>query len=235
MSSHSNSHFERTELLIGAEGLNRLSRAKVAVFGVGGVGSYTVEALARSGIGSFVLIDRDVVSESNINRQLHALRSTVGQYKTDLMKERIAEINPDARVVCEHLFVLDDLSMFEWDFDYVVDAVDTVTAKLSIISEAKKRNIPIISAMGAGNKLDPTRLKLTDIKKTSVCPLAKVMRRELKKRGIYNLDVVFSDEPPASNTRPPGSIAYVPAISGLLIAHKVVSGILESDKQKGLI
>ncbi len=227
MSSHSNSHFERTELLIGAEGLNRLSRAKVAVFGVGGVGSYTVEALARSGIGSFVLIDRDVVSESNINRQLHALRSTVGQYKTDLMKERIAEINPDARVVCEHLFVLDDLSMFEWDFDYVVDAVDTVTAKLAIIAEAKKRNVPVISAMGAGNKLDPTRLKLTDIKKTSVCPLAKVMRRELKKRGIYNLDVVFSDEAPASNKRPPGSIAYVPSVSGLLIAHKVVKGLIQ--------
>lgn len=188
----------RTGLLLGESGIERLQNAHVAVFGVGGVGGYVVEALARSGIGCFDLIDSDTVAESNINRQIIATHNTVGKYKVDVMKERILSINPDAKVNVHCCFYLPETAAtfhFE-DYSYVVDAVDTVTAKLSIIERAKAAGVPIISSMGAGNKLDPTRFRIADIYQTSVCPLAKVMRYECKKRGIKKLKVVFSDELP---------------------------------------
>lgn len=216
--------FVRTALLLGEEAVETLRQAKVAVFGVGGVGGFVVEALARSGVGHFVLIDKDTVSESNINRQIIATHKTLGREKTAVMKERILEINPEAEVIVHPVFFLPD-NQDDFDFteySYVVDAVDTVTAKLAIITKCKENNIPVISAMGAGNKLDPTRFEVTDITKTSVCPLAKVMRRELKKRGITHLKVVYSKEVPVTNSRPPGSVAFVPSVAGLIIAGEVV-------------
>ncbi len=228
--------FERTGLLIGDGNVDNLADAKVAVFGVGGVGGYVVEALARSGVGRFVLIDKDTVSVTNINRQIIALHSTVGRPKVQVMKERILDINPDAKVETKECFFLPD-NADEFDFSeysYVVDAVDTVTAKLEIIVRAKEAKVPVISSMGAGNKLDPTRFQVTDIYKTSVCPLAKVMRRELKKRGIKKLKVVFSTEEAITPGRvvseegrraTPGSVAFVPSVAGLIIAGEVIKDI----------
>lgn len=230
--------FCRTSLLIGEEGLEKLNSAKVAVFGVGGVGGYVVEALARSGVGSFVLIDKDDVSMSNINRQIIALQSTVGKYKVDVMRDRILDINPQAKVEVHRTFFLPDNSA-EFDFSqytYVVDAVDTITAKIEIIMKAKEANVPVISSMGAGNKLDPTAFVVSDIYKTNVCPLAKVMRKELKARGVKKLKVVYSEEKPLSpdtsklqspeeKKRIPGSVAFVPSVVGLIIAGEVVKDI----------
>lgn len=216
--------FARTEALIGAEAVGLLKQARVAVFGVGGVGGYTVEALARSGVGIFDLIDNDTVCESNINRQIIALDSTLGRYKADVMKERILDINPDAVVHVHKCFFLPQTAgEFEFhDYSYVVDAVDTVTAKLEIIVRAKEAGVPVISAMGAGNKLDAARFLVTDIYRTKVCPLAKVMRRELRKRGVADLKVVYSEEEPVIVSRTPASIAFVPSVAGLLMAGEVI-------------
>lgn len=211
--------------------MEKLSAAKVAVFGIGGVGGYTVEALARTGIGSFVLIDKDRVSLTNINRQIIATRKTVGQYKTEVMRDRILDINPYAEVEIRNCFFLPE-NAHEFDFSqysYVVDAVDTVTAKLEIIMQAKRNNVPVISSMGAGNKLDPTKLQVADIYKTSMCPLAKVMRHECRKRGIRKLKVVYSTEQaikPSGETEEgkqvPGSVAFVPSVAGLIMAGEVI-------------
>ena len=241
--------FSRTQLLLGKDNMDRLSVAKVAIFGIGGVGGYVAEALARSGVGSFVLVDDDKVCLTNLNRQIIATRKTVGKYKAEVMRDRILEINPDAEVEVRKCFYLPE-NADEFDFNeysYVVDAVDTVTAKLEIIMRAKECGVPVISSMGAGNKLDPTKFQVADIYKTSMCPLAKVMRRELKKRGVKKLKVVYSTEKP---TRPlddmsvscrtncicppgaahkcterrdiPGSVAFVPSVVGLIIAGEVV-------------
>ena len=229
------SRFSRTEQLIGKQALERLHGSTVAVFGIGGVGSFATEALARSGVGRFILIDNDVICETNINRQLHALESTVGMPKAEAMKNRIIDINPSAIVETLRVFYLPGAKGIIWDYDYVIDAVDTVTAKLDIIVEAKKRNIPIISAMGAGNKLDPTKFETADIYDTSICPLAKVMRRELKKRGVCSLKVVYSKEhpikPPSCDIMPrrrqiPASIAFVPSVMGLIIAGEAVKDLI---------
>lgn len=192
------SQFSRTELLLGMEGLEKLKQAKVAVFGIGGVGGYVVEALVRSGVGHFVLVDSDTVSISNLNRQIIATQDTIGKYKTEVMKERILSINREAKVEIYNCFFLPD-NKEEFDFSsysYVVDAVDTVTAKIELIMQAQKAGVPIISSMGAGNKLNPAAFEVADIYKTSVCPLAKVMRRELKKRNVKHLKVVYSKEEP---------------------------------------
>ena len=227
--------FSRTQLLIGADGLQKLHNAKVAVFGVGGVGGYVVEALARSGVGGLTLIDPDRVSESNINRQIIALSSTVGQYKTHAAKARVMDIYPDCKVETLEIFYSPDVTDFDFSsFDYVVDAVDTVSAKLAIIERAKSANIPVISSMGAGNKLDPTLFEVSDIAKTSVCPLARVMRRELKKRGIDHVKVVYSKEEPLptravdeeSGKAIPASIAFVPSVVGLIIAAEVIKDLI---------
>ena len=241
--------FSRTQLLLGKDNMDRLAEAQVAIFGIGGVGGYVAEALARSGVGSFVLVDDDKVCLTNLNRQIIATRKTVGKYKAEVMRDRILEINPDAEVEVRKCFYLPE-NADEFDFNeysYVVDAVDTVTAKLEIIMRAKECGVPVISSMGAGNKLDPTKFQVADIYKTSMCPLAKVMRRELKKRGVKKLKVVYSTEKP---TRPlddmsvscrtncicppgaahkcterrdiPGSVAFVPSVVGLIIAGEVV-------------
>ena len=208
----------------------------MAVFGVGGVGGYTVEALARSGVGALTLIDPDRVSESNINRQIVALSSTVGQYKTHAAKARVQDINPSCKVETLELFYLPESTDIDFSgFDYVVDAVDTVSAKLAIIQRAKEANIPVISAMGAGNKLDPTLFEVADIAKTSVCPLARVMRRELKKRGIEHVKVVYSKEEPLpakavdeqTGKAIPASIAFVPSVAGLILAGEVIKDLVK--------
>lgn len=227
-----NEKFVRTGLLLGESGLHRLEKANVIIFGIGGVGGYAAEALARSGIGHMTLVDKDVVSESNINRQIIATTKTVGRAKTEAMKERIAEINPQAVVEVRNCFYLPETSdQFDFtDYDYVVDAVDNVTAKLELVLRAKEAGTPIISCMGAGNKLDPTQFEVADIYQTSVCPLAKVMRRELKKRGVLELKVVYSKEEPIKNDAPaedgrrstPGSTAFVPSVAGLILAGEVV-------------
>ncbi len=227
--------FSRTELLLGKEAMERLAHSRVAVFGIGGVGGHTVEALARSGVGAIDLIDNDTVSITNINRQIIALHSTVGQYKVDVMKERIRDINPECDVKAYRCFYLPDTAK-EFDFsqyDYVVDAVDTVTSKIQLVMEAKDAGVPIISSMGAGNKLNPALFEVADIYKTSVCPLAKVMRRELKKRGVRKLKVVYSkeealspkgvsEEDPGTRRALPGSTAFVPSVAGLIIASEVI-------------
>ena len=216
--------FSRTELLLGAEGVKRLRDASVAVFGIGGVGGYVVEALARSGVGRLHLIDHDTVSVSNLNRQIIATVSTIGRYKADVARERVLDINPEAKVSVYRTFFLPDKAE-EFDFaryDYVVDAIDTVTCKLALIMEAKQAGTPVISSMGAGNKLDASAFEVADIYQTSVCPLAKVIRRELKKRGVRKLKVVYSREQPVSSSRPPGSNAFVPAAAGLILAGEVV-------------
>ena len=220
--------FARTELLLGAEAMRRLKDARVAVFGIGGVGGHAAEALARSGVGALDLIDNDRVSESNLNRQIVALQSTVGRYKTEVMRERILDINPEAEVRVHNCFYLPETSG-EFDFssyDYIVDAIDTVTGKLGLVMEAQKAGTPVISSMGAGNKLDPAAFKVADIYETSVCPLARVMRRECKRRGIGSLKVVYSEErarqPADKERRVPGSTAFVPAVAGLILAGEVV-------------
>ena len=222
---------QRTEMLIGEEGIQKLSQAHVAVFGIGGVGGYVVEALARCGVGELTLVDRDVISSTNLNRQIIALRSTVDQLKTQVMKERIADISPDIRVHTKDVFFLPENSHtfpFE-EYDYVVDAVDTVTAKIEIIMKCQELGIPVISSMGTGNKLDPSKLQLADIYKTTMCPLAKVMRKELKTRGVKRLKVVYSTEEPVANHRTPGSISFVPASAGLLIASAVVRDLIGKE------
>lgn len=234
--------FSRTELLLGREAMERLKNARVAVFGVGGVGGYVCEALARSGVGAFDLIDNDDVSLTNLNRQIIATHKTIGRAKVEVMRERILDINPNADVwIHECFFLPENASEFDFSkYDYVVDAVDTVTAKLEIIIRAKEENVPVISSMGAGNKLDASKFLVADIYKTKVCPLAKVMRRELKKRGVKKLKVVYSEEEaltPIVNEAMkeelsltqkrsiPGSVAFVPSVAGLILAGEVVKDI----------
>jgi len=228
--------FERTTRLLGKEHMDRLQRARVAVFGVGGVGGYVVEALARSGVGTLDLIDSDRVEPSNLNRQIIALESTVGMLKVEAAKRRVLDINPEATVNVYPVFYLPETAgQFDFSrYDYVVDAIDTVTGKLMLIEQAKAAGVPVISSMGAGNKLDPTAFQVADIYETSVCPLAKVMRRELKKRGIESLKVVYSKEPPAENvdSRTPGSIAFVPAVVGLIIGGEVVKDLNLKQEEK---
>ena len=241
--------FSRTELLLGKEAMNKLENSRVAVFGIGGVGGYVCEALARSGVYSFDLIDDDKVCLTNLNRQIIATRRTVGQYKTEVMRDRILEINPKAEVIIHNCFYLpENADDFDYsEYDYVVDAVETVTAKLELIMRAKESGTPVISSMGAGNKLDASAFRVADIYKTKVCPLAKVMRRELKKRGVKKLKVVYSEEqpirpvedmaiscrshcicPPGAKHKCterrdiPGSVAFVPSVVGLIIAGEVV-------------
>ena len=228
--------FSRTELLLGTDGMERLKKASVMVFGIGGVGSHCVEALARSGVGTLILIDNDTVSLTNINRQSIALHSTEGRYKTEVMKEKIADICPEIRVRTYERFVLTDNlgDILDERPDYIIDAIDTVTAKLTLVCEARKRGIPIISSMGTGNKLHPEMFEITDITKTSVCPLCKVMRKELKNRGIGHLKVVYSKEKPIDTSGRdigedagvrrsiPGSISFTPPVAGLLIAGEVI-------------
>lgn len=230
--------FSRTEMLIGSDAVEKLRNTRVAVFGVGGVGGYVVEALARAGVGAIDLIDNDTVSVSNINRQIIALESTVGRLKTEVMRERIHDINPEANVKCINKFVLPE-NIDEFDFtvyDYIVDAIDTVSGKLAIIEKAYFLGKPVISSMGTGNKLDPTRFQITDINKTSVCPLARVMRYELKKRGVKKLKVLFSDEEPMKPSEEyknekgkaiPASISFVPSLAGLIIASQVVKDLIK--------
>ena len=221
--------FSRTVLLLGKEAMQKLASARVAVFGVGGVGGYTVEALARSGIGALDIIDKDKVSVTNINRQIIATHKTVGKFKVDVAAERIKDINPDCAVTAHKLFYMPD-TQGDIDFskyDYIVDAIDTVTGKLTIIENAKKCGVPVISCMGAGNKLDPTAFEVTDIYETSVCPRAKVMRRELKKRGIDKLKVVYSREEPAKPcAEVPASVSFVPSVAGLIIAGEVIKDLI---------
>ena len=232
--------FTRTALLLGEEAIVKLSRSRVAVFGIGGVGGYAVEALARSGVGAFELIDRDVVSESNLNRQIIATHKTIGRGKTEVMEERIHDINPDAQVTQHRCFYLPETAdQFDFSqYDYIIDAVDTITAKIEIILRAQQAGVPVISSMGAGNKLDPSKFEVADIYKTSVDPLARVMRRELKKRGIRKLKVVYSKEEPirplgrieadpeAGRKDVPGSAVFTPAAAGLLIASEVVKDLI---------
>lgn len=227
----------RTALLLGEEAIRRISKAKVAVFGIGGVGGYVCEALARSGVGRIDLFDKDVVSESNINRQIIALIDTVGQPKVEVMRERIERINPEAEVNAYEVFYLPE-NADNYDlgiYDYIVDAVDTVTAKLEIITRAKRLGVPVISCMGTGNKLDPTAFEVSDIYETSMCPLARVMRRELKARNISGLKVVYSKETPKSldhgikenGKAVPGSVSFVPSVAGLIIAGEVLKDLAE--------
>ena len=227
---------EREVALLGEDAVKKLNNSFVAVFGLGGVGSYTAEALARSGIGKILLVDNDAVSKSNINRQLCALQSTVGRKKVDVVAERLLDINPDLIIERSYEFVLpENISSFDFSrFDYVIDAIDTVSAKLAIAESAKEHGVPMISSMGTGNKLDPTALTVTDITKTTVCPLARVMRRELKKRGISHLKVVFSTEEPKRQNHdgdgklPPASVAFVPSVAGLIAAGEAIKDIIKN-------
>lgn len=249
--------FTRTEMVLGRDALTALSEKKVAIFGVGGVGGYVCEALVRSGVGHFVLVDKDEVSLTNLNRQIIALHSTIGRAKVDVMKERMLDINPEADIDARRCFFLpenqDEFNFAE--YDYVVDAVDTVTAKIAIIMKAKEAGVPVISAMGAGNKMDPSRFQVTDIFKTTMCPLAKVMRHEMKKRGVKKLKVVYSDELPRTplfdpdeeadaemgksdgfisgkfRKKAPGSLAFVPSVAGLLLASEVIKDMTKDIKK----
>ena len=245
--------FSRTELLIKEDGIQKLQKAKVAIFGIGGVGSFAVEGLVRSGIGNFILVDDDKICLTNLNRQIIATRKTIGKYKVDVMEERILEINPDAKIQTYQEFYMPNskTNIITEDIDYVIDCVDTVTAKIEIVKRCKELDIPIISAMGTGNKLDPSRFEITDIYKTSICPLAKVMRKELRKRNIDSLKVIYSKEEPIeideySNSscktncicppgtkrkctirnQVPGSISFVPSVVGLMIAGEVIREII---------
>lgn len=224
---------ERTAYLIGEDGVARLGNKHVALFGVGGVGGYVAEALGRAGVGAMTLVDKDTVSISNINRQIIATYETVGRPKTEVMAERLRSINPEIKVECRDCFFLPDTAEdFEFKaYDYVVDAVDTVTAKLELIERAKEAGVPVISCMGTGNKLDPSGFEITDIGKTSVCPLAKVMRRELKKRGITEVKVLYSKEEPIKHEAGavPGSISFVPSVAGLMIAGEVIKDLLREE------
>lgn len=250
--------FSRTELLLGKEGVEKLKKSTVAVFGVGGVGSFAVEALARSGVGRLILVDDDDVCITNINRQLHATTKTVGKPKVDVMAERVKEINPKAVVLPIKEFVSKDNieKLLSNDIDYVIDAIDTVSSKIELVVKCNEMNIPIISSMGAGNKLDPTKFEVEDIYKTSVCPLAKVMRIELRKRGIKKLKVVYSKEPPmkpkldevvsckvgcvcppgatrkcTDRRQIPGSISFVPSVVGLIMAGEVIKDIVFGENK----
>ena len=236
-----NEQHSRTEMLLGTEGVERLMAARVAIFGVGGVGGYAAEALARAGVGSIDLIDSDRVALSNINRQIIATHATVGMYKTEAMRERILSINPEAKVVCHSIF-FDEGSKDSFDFtkyDYVVDAIDSLSAKVELIATAKAAGTNIISAMGAGNKLDPTRFEVSDIAKTTVCPLARAVRIALRKRGINHLKVVYSKELPVitpevsdgERRRVPGSISFVPSAMGLIIAGEVIKDIAAGNSE----
>lgn len=227
--------FSRTELLLGEEAVSKLSRTRVAIFGVGGVGGYVAEALCRSGVGAIDLIDADTVSESNINRQIIALSSTVGRPKVDVMRERMLDINADVKVKTHEIFYSEECTdgIDLGEYDYVVDAIDTVKSKLYLIEQTKARGVRIISSMGAGNKLDPTAFTVSDIYKTSVCPLARVMRTELRKRGIGELKVVYSKEEPRravadgdNGRHAPGSVAFVPSVVGLIIAGEVIKDLV---------
>ena len=245
--------FSRTELLIGKEGIEKLKNSKVAIFGIGGVGSFVVEGLVRAGVENFVLIDDDKICLTNLNRQIIATRKTIGKYKADVAKERILEINPNANVEVYKEFYMPDskTNIINKELSYVVDCVDTVTAKIEIIMQAKKENIPVISSMGTGNKLDPTKFEITDIYKTNICPLAKVMRKELRKRNIDSLRVIYSEEEPIKpddtsssscktncicppgtkrkctiRNQVPGSISFVPSVAGLMIAGEIVKDII---------
>lgn len=233
--------FSRTELLIGREGVEKLQKAKVAVFGIGGVGSFVVEGLVRAGIGNFVLVDNDVVCETNLNRQIIATKKTIGKLKVEIARDRILEINPNAKVeIHKEFFMPNTEGILDNTIDYIIDCVDTVTAKIELVIRAEKLNIPIISSMGTGNKLDPTKFEVSDIYKTSVCPLAKVMRKELKIRGIKKLKVVYSKEEPirldknqleegnkSSKKQVPGSVSFVPSVAGLIIAGEVIKEIIK--------
>ena len=234
--------FIRTELLLGKEAIEMLKASHIAVFGIGGVGSFVVEALVRSGVGAIDIIDSDIVSESNINRQLYALHSSIGKYKVDVAEERILDINPDVNVKkYKTFFTRENANDFDFTkYDYIVDAIDTVTGKIELVMRAKEYNVPIISSMGAGNKLDPTKFEVSDIYKTKTCPLAKVMRNELRKRDIKELKVVYSKEEPikikggdeevnGENTkkRVPGSVSFVPSVAGLIIAGEVIKDLIK--------
>lgn len=225
--------FERTELIIGKEGIKKLHASKIAIFGLGGVGSYVVEGLVRAGVENFVLVDNDILDVTNLNRQLIATTKTIGQAKVEVAKQRILEINPKANVNTYNEFFLPETKgILDDTVDYIVDAVDTVTAKIELVQRANKLNIPIIAAMGTGNKLDPTKFEITDIYKTSVCPLAKVMRKELRKRGIEKLKVIYSKEEPikqkdSNEDGAPGSISFVPSVAGLIIAGEVVKDLIK--------
>lgn len=224
------SFLDRTEMLIGSEAVSRLADAKVLVFGVGGVGGHVCEALVRAGIGEIHIVDGDTVAESNINRQIIATRDNIGQPKVEAMAERIRSINPECRVKGFQMFFLPGETSDSMDFsgyDYVVDAVDTVAAKLEIIEKAKAAGVPVISSMGTGNKLDPTLFRIADISKTSVCPLAKVIRKELRNRGIRDVKVLFSTEDPVrTGVRTPASISFVPSVAGLIIGGEVIKDII---------
>ena len=244
--------FSRTELIIGTENLNKLKNSKIAIFGIGGVGTFAVEGLARSGVENFVLVDDDDICLTNINRQIHALRSTVGKPKVELMKERIMDINPKAKVDVHKMLYNSETSdmLLSQDYDYVVDAIDMVSAKLDLVEKCYKRGIKIISSMGAGNKIDPTRFEVTDIFKTTICPLAKVMRKELRKRGVEQLKVVYSKEEPiepkliksdcksdcictnkertcTTRHQIPGSMSFVPSVAGMIMASVVVRDLID--------
>lgn len=239
-----NKRWIRTQMVFGSTSMEKLYQAKVGIFGIGGVGSFAVEALARSGIGHFILVDHDTISESNINRQIHALTNTIGCYKVDVMKERILSINPNAQVSTYREFYLpNSKQLIEDNCSYIIDAVDTVTTKIELVLQAKRLHIPIISSMGTGNKKNPSMLEIADIYETSICPLAKVMRKELKKRGIESCKVVYSKEPPiacklteqerifyqeeSEKRNTPGSVSFVPSVAGLLIASEVIKSIAE--------
>jgi tRNA A37 threonylcarbamoyladenosine dehydratase len=224
--------FSRTELLIGKDAIDKLKKSKVAVFGIGGVGSYVVEGLVRAGIGNFVLVDNDTVCLTNLNRQIIATTKTIDKVKVEIAKERILEINPNANVeIYQEFFLPESTGILDNSIDYIVDSIDTVTAKIELVCRANKLNIPIISSMGTGNKIDPTRLEIADIYETSICPLAKVMRKELKKREIKSLKVVYSKEEPIKPKATieekckAGSISFVPSVAGLIIAGEVVKDI----------
>ena len=219
--------FSRTELLIGKEGIDKLQNSKVAIFGIGGVGSYVLEGLVRAGVSNFILVDKDTVDLTNLNRQIIATTKTIDKPKVEVAKERILEINPNANVeIYQEFFMPESKGILDNTVDYIVDAVDTVTAKIELVERANKLNIPIISSMGTGNKLDPTKFEVTDIYKTSVCPLAKVMRKELKNRGVKKLKVVYSKEEPIVKKQVPGSISFVPSVAGLIIAGEVIKDII---------
>ena len=233
--------FSRTELLIGKQNLEKLQKAKIAIFGIGGVGSYVVEALVRAGVQKFVLVDNDEICISNLNRQIIATTKTIGKPKVEVAKKRILEINPKAEVeTYQEFFMPKTKGILDETISYIVDAVDTVTAKIELVLRAEKLNIPIISSMGTGNKLDPTKFEVADIYKTSVCPLAKVMRKELKARGINKLKVVYSKEEPikienineeGNKKRVPGSISFVPSVAGLIIAGEVIKDIIKAEEK----
>lgn len=239
--------FSRTELLIGKDGIEKLNKSKVAIFGIGGVGSYVVEGLARAGIGNFILVDNDVISESNINRQIIATHKTINKSKVEAEKQRILEINPRTNVeIYQEFFTKESKNIIDEKVSYIVDAVDTITAKIELVLIASRLNIPIISCMGTGNKLDPTKFEITDIYKTSVCPLAKVMRKELKSRGIKKLKVLYSKEEPKkinyqkninneksedflTKRKVPASISFVPSVAGLIIAGEVIKDLIKEN------